>query len=185
MKDKIVVGIAGMPGAGKGALRRIIQGMGYPVVMMGDEIRDEVNRRNLNPTPENLGKVMLQLRESEGPAAVAKRCIPKLKKTKGKVVVVDGIRSLHEVKEFKKDFPNFTLITIQASPKTRYERLSRRKRSDDPESWETFMQRDQRELGVGIGTVIATADHLIVNEGTLTQLRKKTERLVKEMLMNG
>ncbi len=185
MKDKIVVGIAGMPGAGKGALRRIIQAMNYPVVMMGDEIRDEVNRRNLNPTPENLGKVMLQLRESEGPAAVAKRCIPKLKKTKGKVVVVDGIRSLHEVEEFKKHFPNFTLIAIQASPKTRYERLSRRKRSDDPESWETFIQRDQRELGVGLGTVIATADHLIVNEGTLTQLKKKTELLLKEMLENG
>ena len=47
------------------------------------------------------------------------------------------------------------------------------------------MQRDQRELGVGLGKVIATADHLIVNEGTLTQLRKKTERLLKEMLENG
>jgi len=77
MKDKVVVGVAGMPGSGKGAFRRTLQKMGYTVVIMGDEVREEVKRRNLKPTPENLGKVMLQLRESEGPAAVAKRCIPK------------------------------------------------------------------------------------------------------------
>ncbi len=171
-----------MPGAGKGAFRRVIQRMGYPVVIMGDEVREEVKRRKLKPTPENLGKVMLQLREAEGPAAVAKRCIPKLKNANGEVVVVDGIRSLHEVEEFKNHFPNFTLIALHASPKTRYQRLSRRRRSDDPKSWETFMQRDRRELGVGLGAVIAAADYMIVNEGTLAQLRKKIRQVLKEVL---
>jgi dephospho-CoA kinase len=185
MEDKVVVGVAGMPGAGKGAFRRVIQRMGYPVVIMGDEIREEVKRRNLKPTPQNLGKVMLQLREVEGPAAVAKRCIPKLKDTRGGIVVVDGIRSLHEVEEFKKHFPNFTLIAVHTSPRTRHQRLSRRKRSDDPKSWEIFMQRDLRELGVGLGAVIATADHMIVNEGTLAQLRKKIRQVLKEVLRDG
>jgi dephospho-CoA kinase len=185
IKDKVVVGVAGMPGAGKGAFRRIIQRMGYPVVIMGDEVREEVKRRKLEPTPENLGKVMLQLREAEGPTAVAKRCVPKLKSAKGEVVVVDGIRSLHEVEEFKKHFPNFTLIALHTSPKSRYERLSRRRRSDDPKSWETFMERDRRELGVGLGAVIATADYMIVNGGTLAQLRKKIQRALKEVLGDG
>ena len=182
MKDKVVVGVAGMPGSGKGAFRRTLQKMGYPVVIMGDEVREEAKRRNLKPTPENLGKVMLQLRESEGPAAVAKRCIPKLNKATEKIVGVDGIRSLHEVEEFRKHFPSFILIFIHSSPKTRYQRLFRRRRSDDPESWETFMQRDLRELGVGMGAVIATADHMIVNEGTLAQLKKKIQHVLKEVL---
>jgi len=185
MKDKAVIGVAGMPGSGKGAFRRVIQRMGYPVVIMGDEVREEAKRRNLKPTPENLGKVMLQLREVEGPAAVAKRCIPKLKNAKEGMVVVDGIRSLHEVEEFKKHFPNFTLIALHTSPKTRYQRLSRRRRSDDPKSWETFMQRDLRELSVGLGAVIATADHMIMNEGTIPQLRKKIQRVLKEVLGDG
>jgi dephospho-CoA kinase len=179
---EVVVGVAGMPGAGKGAFRRVIQKMGYPVVIMGDEVREEVKRRNLKPTPENLGKVMLQLREAEGPAAVAKRCIPKLKNAEEGVVVVDGIRSIHEVEEFKKHFPNFALIALHASPKTRYKRLSQRRRSDDPKRWETFMQRDLRELSVGLGAVIATADHTIVNEGTLTQLKRKIHQVLKEVL---
>ena len=182
IKDKVVVGVAGMPGSGKGVFRRTVQKMGYPVVIMGDVVREEVKRRNLKPTPKNVGKTMLNLRELEGPAAIAKRCILKVKKTTGRIVVVDGIRSLAEVEEFKKHFPNFILIAIHASPKTRYQRLFRRKRSDDPTNWETFKQRDLRELGVGMGAVIAAADRTIVNKGTLTQLKKKIRQVMKEML---
>lgn len=176
------MGVAGMPGSGKGVFRRTVQKMGYPVVIMGDVIREEVKRRNLKPTPENLGKTMLNLRELGGPAAVAKKCIPKLEQATGNIVVIDGIRSLAEVEEFKKHFPDFILVAIHASPETRYYRLSRRKRSDDPTNWDTFMERDQRELGVGMGAVIAAADHTIVNERTVAQLKKKIQQVIKEML---
>ncbi len=182
MKERIVIGVAGMPGAGKATIREIVQQMGYPAVIMGDEIREEAKRRKLKPTLENLGMIMLKLREEEGPAAVAKRCIPKMEKAKGKVVVVEGIRSLHEVEEFKRRFPNFTFIAIHASPETRFRRLFQRRRSDDPEGWGAFMERDLRELGVGLGSVIATADHMIVNEGTKAQLKRKTREVLKEVL---
>jgi len=181
IKSKVVVGIAGMPGSGKGVFRRIVQKMGYPVVIMGDVVREEVKRRKLKPTPENLGKIMLNLRELEGSAAIAKRCIPKVKNATRRIVVIDGVRSLAEVEEFKKHFPHFILIAIHASPKTRYQRLFRRKRSDDPTNWETFKQRDLRELGVGMGAVIATANRTIVNEGTLAQLKNKIRQVMKEM----
>lgn len=182
MENKVVVGLAGMPGSGKGAFRRFVQKLGYPVVIMGNEVRNEVKRRKLEPTSKNLGKVMLQLRQTEGAAVVAKRCIPKLQNAKERTIVVDGIRSLDEVEEFKKHFPNFALIALHTSPKTRYHRLTRRRRSDDPESWETFMQRDLREIGVGLGAVIATADYMIVNEGTLTQLKNKIQQVLKEAI---
>ena len=171
-----------MPGSGKGVFQRILQRIGYPVVIMGDEIREEAKRNNLNPTPENLGKIMINLRESEGAAVIAKRCIPKLKKKTEKIVGIDGIRSLSEVKEFKKHFPNFITVAIHASPQTRYERLSRRKRSDDPKNWKTFVQRDQRELSVGMGDVIATADYMLVNEGSLLQLKRKIHQVLKKEL---
>ncbi len=173
-----------MPGAGKGVFRRTVQRIGYPVVTMGNEVREEVKRRNLKPTPENLGKTMLNLRALEGPAAIAKRCIPNLKNTTGKIVFIDGIRSLVEVDEFKKHFPNFILIAIHTAPKTRYQRLFRRRRSDDPTTWETFMERDLRELGIGMGAVISIADQVIVNKGTLTQLRQKIMQVMKEILGN-
>jgi len=182
MKDKVVVAVAGMPGSGKAAFRRVLTKMRFPVVVMGDVIREEAKLRNLEPTPENLGTLMLNLRAADGPAAVAKRCIPKLEKSTERIVGVDGIRSLPEVNIFKTHFPNFVLVALHASPKTRYQRLFRRKRSDDPQDWETFMERDLRELGVGMGDVIATADYMIVNEGTFTKLNTQIKQVLKEIL---
>ncbi|MEJ2243349.1 MAG: dephospho-CoA kinase [Candidatus Bathyarchaeota archaeon] len=141
-----------------------------------------MKRRNLKATPENLGKVMLNLRELDGPAAIAKQCVPTLKQKTGKMVVIDGIRSLVEVEEFKKHFPDFVLVAIHSSPKTRYKRLVNRKRSDDPLNWETFIQRDLRELGIGMGSVISVADYMIINEGSIKQLKNKIIQLVAKVL---
>jgi len=182
MKDKVVIGVAGMPGAGKATVREMVQAMGYPVVVMGDVIREETERRKLEPTPENIGYVMLKLREEEGPAVVAKRCIPKIKDAKDDVVVVDGIRSLHEVEEFRRHFPKFILIALYASPETRFRRLFERGRSDDPRTREIFTERDSRELSVGLGNAIATADYLIVNEGTKAQLENKVRKVLETVI---
>ncbi|UCE16936.1 MAG: flagellar hook-basal body complex protein FliE [Candidatus Bathyarchaeota archaeon] len=182
MKEKNVVGVAGMPGAGKATVKEIVQKMGYSMVLMGDTIREETRRRKLKPTPENVGMIMLKLREEEGPYVVAKRSISKIEKAKGRVVIVDGIRSPHEVEEFKSHFPNFTLIAIHSSPKTRYQRLFQRKRSDDPKGWNTFMERDLRELKVGLGKIIASADYMIVNEGTKAQLKRKVREVLKSVV---
>ncbi len=182
---KVVVGIAGMPGAGKATFKEIAKRRGFTVVVMGDEIREETRRRGLKSTPENIGKIMLQLREEEGPAVVAKRCVPKIEKARGKIVFVDGIRSLHEVEEFKRHLPNFIFIAVHSSPETRFQRLFRRKRSDDPEGWETFLKRDLRELSVGLGDAVAMADYLIVNEGTKEEFRMKIHEVLEAALGNG
>lgn len=182
MKEKIVVGVAGMPGSGKATVKEFAQETGYSIVVMGDEIREEAERRKLKPTPKNLGQLMLKLREEEGQAVVARRCVPKIERAEEKVVVVDGIRSLHEVNEFKKRFPNFFLIAIYASPETRFQRLFQRKRSDDPNIWGNFMERDFRELSVGLGDVIATADYMLINEGTRVQFKRKVRKVLESVV---
>jgi dephospho-CoA kinase len=171
-----------MPGAGKGVFRKFVQNLGYSVVTMGDVVRGEVKRRNLKPTPENMGKVMLNLRELDGPAAIAKQCVPSLNQKTGKMVVIDGIRSLVEVEEFKKHFPDFVLVAVHSSPQTRYNRLVKRKRSDDPPNWETFIERDLRELGIGMGSVISVADYMLINEGSISQLKNKITQLIAKVL---
>jgi len=181
MKEKIVVGVAGMPGSGKATVKEIAQEMDYSIVVMGDEIREEAKRRKLKPTPENLGQLMLKLREEEGQAVVARRCVPKIERAEGNVVVVDGIRSLHEVNEFKKRFPYFFFVAIYASPETRFQRLFQRKRSDDPKSWEAFTERDLRELSVGLGDVMATADYMLINEATRVQLKRKVRKVLESV----
>lgn len=179
MGDKKLIGITGMPGAGKTLVATYARRMGYPVVSMGDVIRAITQRRGLKPTPRNLGKIMLKIRREEGPAAVAKRCVSKIRKTPGPTVIVEGVRSLEEIEEFKKSFPHFTLVAIHCSPRIRFKRLHKRNRSDDPQLWAEFIERDLRELSVGLGSVIAMADYLIKNEGTKTQLQADVKTILK------
>jgi len=184
MDTKTVIGVAGMPGAGKSVVARIAQRMGFTVVVMGDVVREETEKRSLSLTSENVGNVMLKLREERGPAVVAQLCVLRIENAQTSVVVVDGLRSLHEVEEFKRHFRKFVLIGICASPETRFQRLFRRQRSDDPQGWETFNQRDLRELSVGLGNVIAVADYLIVNEGPITQTENQIRRILGEITKN-
>ena len=175
--EKTIIGITGMPGSGKNIVRTLVRESGFPMVVMGDEVRAEAKQRNLDPTPENLGHVMLQIRAEEDPGVLARRCIPKIKASNSRVVIIDGIRSMHEVEEFKREFPDLKVIAIDSSPEIRFKRLFNRGRADDPEDWETFVERDQRELSVGIGEVIASADCKVTNEGTKRQFRDNLEQL--------
>src|SRR5208337_702023 len=133
---KKVIVISGMPGAGKGVASAAAKQLGFDVLVLGDVIREETQRRGLDPTPQNIGAVMLQVREIEGPAAVAKRLLPKIEQCQSNEVIVEGIRSLPELTELKSKFEVMTLA-IHASPKTRFHRLLSRGRSDDPKTLDT------------------------------------------------
>lgn len=181
MGRRVVVGIVGMPGSGKSAAADVLRRMGIPVVVMGDVVREETLSRGLEPSTGNVGRVMLEIRQEEGPAVVAKRCVPKIEAVQGPIVVVEGIRSYDEVEEFRRHFENFLLLAICSSAETRFRRLYHRRRSDDPSSWKVFQERDFRELGVGIGWPIALADRVLVNEGKLSDLRAQIAALVREI----
>jgi dephospho-CoA kinase len=179
--DKLVIGLAGMPGAGKSVVVKVAKERGYKIIVMGDVVREEVEKRSMKLTPKNLGKMMLELRRMEGEAVIARRCIPKIEKVMEQKVLIDGVRSLSEVEEFKKHFLRFSLIAVHASSGTRFERLYRRKRSDDPKSWEIFRERDMRELTVGLGDAIAMAEYIIVNEWGLEVVKDRIREVLRKV----
>lgn len=182
---KIVIGVTGMPGAGKGIVVEIAEEMHYGVVVMGDIVREETKLRGLELSPENVGRVTVELRREGGPAIVARRCIPKIQRTRRDIVVIDGIRSLFEVDELKNHFHLFKLLAIHSSPETRFKRLFKRRRSDDPSTWKIFSERDRRELEVGLGNVIASADYMIVNEEMKKDLESEIRRFLKNVTKHG
>jgi len=170
-----------MPGAGKATASELARDRGMPVLLCGDVVREEASRRRLSPTPENLGSLMLKMRDEEGPDVMAKRLVPKINDTQSNVVVVEGLRGLDELELFREYF-KVRLLAIHSSPDQRFQRLLRRRRSDDPKTQEEFHQRDRRELAVGIGSVIALADNLIVNDSTVEAFKLKLNRFFEEVL---
>jgi dephospho-CoA kinase len=173
--DKLVIGLAGMPGSGKSLVVDTARELGYAIVVMGDVIRQETVKRGLELNPLNVGKVMLELRTEGGNYVIAQKCIPKIEEQTSPKVFVDGLRSLYEVDIFKEHFAKFTLMAVHAPPEVRFNRLSRRGRSDDPPNWEVFHERDMRELGVGLGNTIAMAEKILINDDSMEQFKAQVK----------
>jgi len=159
---KLIVCLTGMPGAGKSTIAEGLKSKGFEIINMGNAVRNEAQKRKLEPTGENLGKLMLELREKNGPGAVAELVKTEIENSKSDVIIIDGIRSYHEIEVLKK-YGYVKLLAIHASTDTRFAFLQKRGRSDDPKTKQNFEERDDRELTVGISNPIALSDDAISN----------------------
>ncbi len=179
--EKNVFVIVGMPGAGKSLASGVAKRMRIPVFVSGDIIRNEAKMRGLNPNKENMGRLMLQIRRSEGMGAIARRLVPLIVKSPSRNIVYEGARSLEEIEELARHY-EVSIIAIHASPETRFRRLLKRKRSDRPRTKADFSKRDKRELTVGVGRVISLADRMVENEDSIPNLERRMRRVLKTIL---
>ena len=171
-----------MPGSGKSTIVSALKAKGIEVLNLGDGVRAEAKRRNLEPTGDNLGKLMLELRKKNGAGAIAELLTESIKNSQSNVIIVDGVRSITEV-EVLRNVGSVKLLSIEATSDTRYKFLSSRGRSDDPITREKFEERDNRELGVGIGKSIAIADEAIVNSDiTLDELIERAHKVIEKWI---
>jgi dephospho-CoA kinase len=145
-------------------------------------VRDEAKNRNLEASRENLGKLMLELREENGPGAIAELVKSKIQSSTANVLLIDGVRSNAEIDVLRK-FGTVKLLAIHASTDTRFNFLQKRGRSDDPQTKEHFNERDDRELGVGVSNSIALSDFAISNIGlTKDELIKKSNEIIQRWI---
>lgn len=177
--SKLIVCLTGMPGAGKSTIADGLRSKGFDVINMGDVVRAEAKKRNLEPTGKNLGKLMLEIREKNGPGAIAELIIEQITKSNSSVIVIDGIRSNAEIDVLRK-IGKVKILAIHASTNTRFNFLTKRGRSDDPQNQDVFNERDAREIGVGVSNSIALADESISNNNmTINELINVAYKIIK------
>ena len=171
-----------MPGAGKSTIVNKLEELGFEKFSLGDGIRAEAKRRNIEPSGENLGKIMLEVREINGPGAVAELIKEPIQNSIEEVIIIDGVRSIAEIDVLKK-IGDVKLLAIQASSETRFNFLSSRGRSDDPKTRENFEERDNREIGVGIDKSIENADKIITNHNlTIDELVNSAKEIIENWI---
>ena len=181
---KLIVCLTGMPGSGKSTIVSALKSKGIETLNLGNGVRAEAKRRNLEPSGENLGKIMLQLREKNGPGAIANLLTDQIQKSKSNIIIIDGIRSIAEI-EVLKNVGSVKLLSIEATADTRFKFLKARGRSDDPETKEKFAERDNREISVGIDKSISIADETISNNDlTLDELTELAHTVIKKWIDN-
>jgi len=161
---KRILGVTGLPGAGKTMLCTALHAQSYDVSSCGEVVKEETRKRGLSVTASNMAAVSLDIRKEEGPAGVSRRLLSKIKNSTSKVVAIGGVRSPEEVELLQSYSPNSIMIAVHAAPKIRFERIMIRGRQDDTKTWEEFRARDRRELDYGIGNTIALADKMLLNE---------------------
>jgi len=171
-----VICLTGMPGCGKEEFVKVAQDRGFAILRMGDVVREEAKRRGVKFSDETVGGMAHEERVKHGFGVWASRTVPHVT---GETTVIDGIRGREELEVFRQAYGNeLVVVAIHASPRTRFARIRERGRGDDVVSWEEFLRRDDRELGWGLGEVIATADHMIVNEGDLEGMRRHCRQIL-------
>ncbi len=177
----LLILVAGMPGSGKSLFVKIaVEKYGLPTYTMGDVIREDAVKMFGIVNQYTMLETSRRVRQIYGPGYVASKIIQKIRREE-KTVLIDGVRSLDEVKVFRK-YGETVIVAIHASPRTRFERLRKRGREGDPSTWEEFVRRDYMELSFGIGDVIALADYMIVNEGSIDETLRNIENVLDKII---
>jgi len=182
--DMKVLVLTGMPGSGKSEAVKVAEEMGIPIHMMGDMVRDMVRAKGFELNRANLASVANSERKRLGPDIWAKRTVRVI--SRSPIVVIDGARSLAEVEYFRKELGTSLLVlAVHSSPWTRWQRISRRHREDDPRTFAELRERDAQELRWGLGDIIATADIMLLNEGSKGHLRGQMRHLLLDLGSRG
>jgi dephospho-CoA kinase len=175
-----VIGVVGLPGSGKSEAAAVADDLGIPVVTMGDVIRQACRDRGLDPASHH-GEVAQALRNEGGPAAIAEQSVPMIEDAlvAYDTVLVDGIRSDAEVDHFVDAFgDDFTLVAIEAPFEVRAERIDARGRDDT--ATESLKERDERELGFGMGEAMERADVVVENTESLAAFQDRIRALLAD-----
>jgi dephospho-CoA kinase len=177
-----VVAIVGMAGAGKSEVARVFEGHGFKKVRFGDITDEELKNRGLETNEENERYIRQQLRKEHGMAAYAKLNLPRINSSlKSSDVVVDGLYSWEEYILLKERYgEKLSVLAVWASPATRHGRLAHR--AERPLTLDEAANRDKSEIeNSNKGGPIAMADFTILNEASLEELEKETERALSAL----
>jgi adenylate kinase len=179
-RKKVVLAIVGLPGAGKSVAATYFKDKGFPVIRLGQITDDIIKQRGLINNNKNNKLVREELREKYGMDCYIVKNINKIKKgfEKSSVVVVDGMRSYEEYLSSQKIFKNVFLLAVVADKTVRYSRLKRRKTRSNLSGKE----RDIQEvLNLNVGSTIALADCLIINNSTRVDFEDKLEDVYRQV----
>ncbi|MHB8104465.1 MAG: AAA family ATPase [Dehalococcoidales bacterium] len=177
-----VVSVVGMAGSGKSEVARFFNFKGFTTVRFGDITDEAVRKQGLPLTEENERPAREHIRQEHGMAAYAKLSLPRIDNAlKTSNVVVDGLYSWEEY-TFLKDYygDKFMVVAVWASPQDRYQRLGRRK--ERPLTPQQATSRDRAEIEkLNKGGPICMADFIILNQGSMSDLKKQVERIVARL----
>ncbi|MFA6184352.1 MAG: AAA family ATPase [Parcubacteria group bacterium] len=179
--EKIIIGLVGEIASGKGTVvKYLTEKYGASNHRFSTMLRDILDRLHIKHSRETLQQASSMLRNTYGENILAKVMAGDTKEDKNKIVVIDGIRRVEDI-EFLKKNPDFKLVFVDVSLEKRYERIVKREENSDDKNktLKDFKFDAQREAELTIAGLREQADVILDNNGTLEELEKQIEELLK------
>ncbi len=176
-----VIAVCGMPGSGKGEFSRIMEKYNIPILSMGDLVREELSNRGLDETPENVGKVAIDLRAKFGDGVIAERLAPRVESimADNALIIIEGIRGIAEYDIFKNLWADqFKILAVECDVEVRWNRIKIRGRGDDGDR-AAFNERDRREESWGLGKLLSISEIQIANNSDIQTFESEVMEWLK------
>lgn len=182
IKQDLIIGITGTFGSGKSTAADFFSSKEFKKIILSSFLEEEANRRGFKKiTRKILQDIGNEWRKKYGREILAKKALKFLGENRG---VIDGIRNVGEIDEFRKN-SNFVLIACLSDRKVRFTRLKKIKRREHL-TWELFNKLDRRDIGVGqgkdglqVGTCLGMADIFIDNNSGISEFKNKLTNFLK------
>lgn len=182
---KLVIVITGLPGSGKSYAAEVIKkNFSSVIVHTGDIIREEIKRRGLDYTPRTDAFVAHWFHTGGRAKLLVKRTWNKVKKSRKKIIIIEGLRSYEQFKYLKKIAKTKPIvIVVTASFRIRAKRELERGRFGKEGTMEYLKYREKLEKSHGIMGLIKKADYKIDNTKlTKGQMENRIVKLIKSIL---
>ncbi|ASJ17521.1 hypothetical protein A3L04_10805 [Thermococcus chitonophagus] len=188
----MIVGIAGKIAAGKTTVAKFLEEKGFCRISCSEPLIDlltgNTDKYSWVPkvdfkgeqTRENLIKLGRILKEKYGEDILIRLAIDKLRHCKN--IAIDGVRSRGEAEKIKE--MGGILIYIEAKPVIRFERLKKRNAGKDREikTLHDLLKFDEWEEKLyQTSKLKEIADFVIVNEGSLEDLKEEVKKILREV----
>lgn len=183
MKTKLL-SVVGFSGCGKGVFCRIAHDeFGVTWLSSGAIVRDEMAKRAINSTPQNVRQVSDEIRQRHNGyflAAMDAQILSVI--DEGKNAVIDALREPNDVWYLRQLLCQTKIIAITANAQERFARINTRKRAGDPLSAEQFGILHSTEVRLGVENVMKTADHRLRNERSKHEFEAHCRALLGRLL---
>lgn len=175
----VTVVVVGMPGSGKDVLVGAAKELGFNHIRMGDVVREYAKNAGKAPDDVSVGGFATEERGKHGDEIWAVRTLENLPHGN---VIIDGSRSLAEIRHFISACDDVVVMGIDAPDEQRFQRLRGRGREDDPKNEKDFELRDKREESWGIREALVSADLMLINAGSLDGFKQRCRKALSGLI---
>lgn len=182
---KLIIIITGLPGSGKSSAAEMIKkNFNAVTVHTGDIIRKEIKRRGLEYTPKTDAFVAHWFHTGGREKLLVKRTWNKVKKSRKKIIIIEGLRSHIQLKYLEKITKTKPIIiSVIASFEVRAKRELKRGRFGEEGTMEYLKTREKLEKSHGIMGLIKKSDYKINNTKlTKSQMESRIVSLIKKLI---